>query len=240
MLQLIELIAERRGIGAVLAEGTREAARKIGGGAEKFSIDVKGINLPMHDPRAKGVLGLGYAVNPHGADHCANLHDTGYVAPGPGLTALNAYGFSQPLPALDLSPTKVQMLKFFLNLRMLQDSLCICQLPPYSNDQLMNLIQGATGWNCGMMEFQKFGDRVFTLARLYNLREGITAADDVLPHRLFEQHVGGPSQNNQPYKEADFMKARSYYYRAMGWDDNGVPAPETLSWLDLGFAQPSR
>jgi aldehyde:ferredoxin oxidoreductase len=236
MLKVIELIADRRSIGGILAEGTREAARKIGRGAEKFSIDVKGVSLPMHDPRAKGALGLGYAVNPHGADHCANLHDTGFMAPGPGLTAVNPYGFSDPLPALDLSPTKVQMLKFFLNLRMLQDSLCICQLPPYSNDQLLNLIRGATGWNTGMMELQKFGDRVFTLARMYNLREGLSSADDVLPARLFQQHVGGPSANNQPYKESDFQKGRAYYYNVMGWDERGVPKPETLSWLGLSFA----
>ena len=95
MLQLIEMVAKRQGIGNVLANGTKEAAKLIGRGAEKFSIDVKGVNAGMHDPRAKSALGLGYAINPHGADHCFNLHDTMFAAPGPVLAALNQYGFSR-------------------------------------------------------------------------------------------------------------------------------------------------
>ena len=65
----------------------------------------------MHDPRAKAVLGLGYAVNPHGADHCMNMHDTAFVAPNPGLTALNSLGVLDPLPADELSPKKIYMFR---------------------------------------------------------------------------------------------------------------------------------
>ena len=237
MLQVIEIVARRQGMGNILANGTKEAARIIGRGAEKFSIDVKGINVPMHDPRAKGVLGLGYAINPHGADHCFNLHDTMVAAPGPALTALNQYGFLEVLAPLDLSPTKVQMLKFIQNMRMVMDALCVCNFPPYSNEQLINLLKGATGWNTGMMEMQKFGERILTLARMYNLREGLSSADDKLPKRFFQQHVGGPSENNLPYQEAEFEKAKAYYYKIMGWDEDGVPTPETLSWYGLSFTR---
>lgn len=240
MLKLIEMVTRRQGIGNILANGTKEAAKIIGHGAEKYSMDVKGVNIPMHDPRAKGVLGLGYAINPHGADHCFNMHDTGFVAPGPMLDALHPYGFLDPLPALDLSPTKVQMLKFNQNMRMLTDSLCICQFPPYSNDQIIILLKGATGWDTGIMELQKFGERIITLARMYNIREGLTAADDKLPKRFFEQHVGGPSEKNPPYQEAELEKAKAYYYRIMGWDESGVPTPETLSWYGLSFAAPKK
>jgi aldehyde:ferredoxin oxidoreductase len=240
MLNVIEMVARRQGLGDILADGTRQAAMKIGQGAEKFSMDVKGVNFPMHDPRAKGVLGLGYAINPHGADHCFNMHDTAFVAPGPMLAALNQYGFLDPLPALDLSPTKVQMLKFSQNMRMVMDSACVCQFPPYSNDQVIDLLKAATGWNTGIMELQKFGERVITLARMYNLREGLTAADDKLPKRFFDQHVGGPSEKNPPYLETELEKAKAYYYRIMGWDTNGVPTPETLSYYGLSFAEPKK
>ena len=240
MLKLIEMVARRQGIGNILADGTKQAAIKIGSGAEKYSMDVKGVNVAMHDPRAKGILGLGYAINPHGADHCFNMHDTGFIAPGAELKALNPYGFLEPLPALDLSPTKVQMLKFTQNMRMLMDSLCICQIARHSNEQVIDLIKAATGWNTGMMELQKFGERIITLARMYNLREGLTAADDVLPKRFFDQHVGGPSEKNPPYQEAELEKAKTYYYSIMGWDKNGVPTPETLSWYGLSFAAPKK
>jgi aldehyde:ferredoxin oxidoreductase len=123
---------------------------------------------------------------------------------------------------------------------MLTDSLCICQFPPYSNDQIINLLKGATGWDTGIMELQKFGERIITLARMYNIREGLTAADDKLPKRFFEQHVGGPSEKNPPYQEAELEKAKAYYYRIMGWDESGVPTPETLSWYGLSFAAPKK
>lgn len=236
MLKVIEMVTRRQGIGDILAEGTKIAAKKIGKGAEAFSMDVKGVNFPMHDPRAKGVLGLGYAINPHGADHCFNVHDTGFVAPGPMLSAVNQYGFLEPMPALDLSPAKVQLLRFFQSIRMIMDSACICQFPPYNNDQVVELFKAATGWNTGLIELMKTGDRILNLARMYNLREGLSAADDKLPQRFFQQHVGGPSANNPPYKESELDKARAYYYKIMGWDEKGVPTPETLSYYGLSFA----
>jgi len=233
MLKVIEMVTRRQGIGDILAEGTKLAAKKIGKGSEAFSMEVKGVNIPMHDPRAKGVLGLGYEINPHGADHCFNVHDTGFIAM---LTALNQYGFSEPMPALDLSPTKVQLLKFTQNIRMLMDSACICQFPPYNNDQVVEMFKAATGWNTGLIELMKVSERILNLARMYNLREGLSAADDKLPQRFYQQHVGGASANNPPYKESELDKARAYYYKIMGWNEKGVPTPETLSYYGISFA----
>jgi aldehyde:ferredoxin oxidoreductase len=227
------MVTKRQGIGDILADGTAQAAKKIGKGAEEFSMDVKGVNIPMHDPRAKGALGLGYEINPHGADHCFNIHDTAFVAPNPGLSALNQYGFFDAMPALDLSPTKVQLLKFMQNIRMIMDSAVICQFPPFSNDQVVQLFKDTTGWNTGLIELMKTGERIITLARMYNLREGLSAADDKLPKRFFQQHVGGPSTNNPPYVQAEVEKAKAYYYSLMGWDKKGVPTPETVSFLGL-------
>lgn len=76
MIKTIELIAKRESIGNLLAEGTAKAAQRIGKEAEKFSMEVKGLGIPMHEPRLKHALGVGYMVNPHGADHMLNLHDT--------------------------------------------------------------------------------------------------------------------------------------------------------------------
>jgi len=67
------LIAKREGIGGLLAEGTARAATKIGKGAIEFAMQVKGLEIPMHEPRLKAALGLGYVINPHGADHCASM-----------------------------------------------------------------------------------------------------------------------------------------------------------------------
>ncbi len=236
MLQVLEMIAKRQGIGDVLAEGTKRAAQKIGKGAEKFAMHVKGVEIPMHDPRAKSVLGLGYETNPHGADHCMNMHDTGFVAMNPGLAMLGPLGFNEPLPAGDLSPKKVQMFKYVSEGRLIADHLTICQFPPFTLEHYADLLKACTGWNTGLIEIYKVCDRTLTLARMFNIREGLSAADDKLPKRFFEQHVGGPSANTPPYKESELEKAKAYYYSIMGWDKNGVPTPETLQALDIAWA----
>jgi len=75
MVQMVEMIATRKGIGAVLAEGVARAAKVIGKGAEKFAMHVKGQELPLHEPRYKPGMGVGYTVSPTGADHSHNMHD---------------------------------------------------------------------------------------------------------------------------------------------------------------------
>ncbi|HEY91078.1 MAG TPA: aldehyde ferredoxin oxidoreductase family protein, partial [Dehalococcoidia bacterium] len=106
MLEMIELIARREGIGNTLAEGSARAAAAIGKGSEEFANHVKGQEVPMHEPRCKAGLGLGYAISPTGADHCHNIHDTGYEARiGSGPKAM---GIMEPLPSQDLSAAKVR------------------------------------------------------------------------------------------------------------------------------------
>ncbi len=237
MLQMVELITKREGIGNILAEGAKRAAQRIGRGADKFAITVKGMEIPMHDPRAKAGLGLGYAVNPIGADHCLNIHDTGYTAVGPGLMALNSMGILDPLPAMDLSPRKVTMLRYLTSYDIVRDSAVICRIVPYDIDKFVEIVKTVTGWNTGPVELMRIADRILTLARMYNVREGMTSADDVLPKRLFQQHIGGESANSPPYEEKQVEKAKSYYYTVMGWDaKTGVPTPETLDALDLSWA----
>ncbi len=237
MLKVIELIARREGIGDLLAEGTIRAAQRIGKGAEEFAVQVKGLGPGLHEPRLKPGLGLGFMVNPHGADHCANLHDTGYTAVSPGLMALNLLGILEPLPATDLGPKKVNMFRYVHSFSIMRDCAVLCIFPPYNIEMFTDIVKTVTGWNTGVVELLKVVDRTLTLARMFNLREGLTAADDSLPKRLFEQHVGGPSANNQPYEADKLETAKSYYYTLMGWDaKTGVPTPETLDVLDISWA----
>lgn len=235
MLKALEMIARREGIGDLLAEGTKKAAAKIGRGADKFAVQVKGLEFGMHDPRCKAALGLGYSVNPHGADHCLNFQDTNYTGMTPSVTELASLGFYGPLPADDLSPKKVQMFHYVHNSRMMLDSLVMCSRPPFTNDQYVEMLKAVTGWNTGIVDLMKVSDRALTLSRLYNLREGFTAADDTLPDRFFEGRHGGPAASKKQDREK-LQKAVKYYYSIMGWDTNGVPTPETLEALDIGWA----
>jgi len=112
----------------------------------------------------------------------------------------------------------------------------LCMFVPYPYETVVNIVKAATGWNTGAIEISKVYDRGMALFRLFNLREGFTDADDMLPDRTFQLHVGGPAAQKKPYVKDALVKARAYYYTTMGWDAKGVPTPETLNALDIEWA----
>lgn len=232
MLRLIELIARREGIGDLLADGTLKAARRIGHGAEQFTVQVKGLEAGMHEPRLKAGLGLGFMVNPHGADHCCNLHDTMYEVEGQ-MRELRPLGILEPVPADDIGPRKVALFRFIQLKRIMNDSAVLCLFLPYSLEQVARAIAAVTGWDTGVMEQIRVAERILTIARLFNIREGFTAADDHLPQRFFQPKTDGVLAN-KPLDPVKMEKAKSYYYTLMGWDARtGVPLPEKLEELGI-------
>ncbi len=234
LLRVIELIARRKGIGDLLAEGTARAAREIGKGAQELAVQVKGLEAGMHEPRLKLALGLGFMVNPHGADHCCNLHDTMYETQGEWrVKEAQHLGLSAPLPADEMGPSKVALFKFVQLRQLLLDSLVLCLFLPYNLEQVTGLVRAVTGWDTSAMELLRVSERTLTAARLFNMREGFTAADDKLPPRFFRPKTDG-CLADKPLDPVKFEQAKRYYYRLMGWDgDTGVPLPEKLSELGI-------
>ncbi len=234
MLEVIEKIAQREGFGDVLAEGVARAARSIGRGAEEFAMQVHGQEIPMHEPRLKQGLGVGYAVSPTGADHNHNVHDTYYSKQGPAVEDLRTLDPAiHAVPANDLSPDKVRIVTAMTNWMHFWDSAVMCQFLPYSTQQMTDLMNAVTGWEMTAHDYARSGERAATLARLYNLREGWNSREDTLPKRFFEAFASGPLAGTALPRE-QFATATREYYRQMGWDENGVPTSECLR--DLGIA----
>ncbi|MAF85360.1 MAG: aldehyde ferredoxin oxidoreductase [Dehalococcoidales bacterium] len=232
MLKLIELIARREGIGELLAEGTARASQSIGGQAQEFAIQVKGLEAGMHEPRMKPGLGLGYMVNPHGADHCCNMHDTMYVTQEQ-MQALRPLGMLEPVPVGDIGPRKVALFKAVHLEQIVFDSLVLCAFLPYTFEQVADIVAAVTGWDTGVMEQLRVAERILTVARLYDIREGFTEADDTLPRRFFQSKTSA-ALDVKPLDPAKFEKAKSYYYTLMGWQARtGIPLPEKLEELDI-------
>ncbi|MGI6038491.1 MAG: aldehyde ferredoxin oxidoreductase family protein [Limnochordia bacterium] len=239
MLQLLEMITRREGIGDLLADGVRIAAEKIGRGAEKYAMHVKGQELPMHEPRGKNSLALAYALSPTGADHMENPHDPGFAAPGNMLDNVAALGLLEPLPSIDLSDKKVRQFFYLQQIWSLYNSICLCDFVatptyPLSFEKIIELLNAATGWNTSLYELLKIGERANTLSRVYNVREGFTRADDTLPERLFEPLASGALEGVAIDRE-EFDKALSTYYAMAGWDEEGVPTKAKLEELDIGW-----
>ncbi len=232
MLKLIELIARREGIGNLLAEGTAIAAQKIGWKAKDFAMQVKGLEFGMHEPRLKAGLGLGFMVDPNGADHCLNLQDTKYATENQ-MKEFHPLGLFEPLPNGDIGPQKVALFKIMQIKRLLADSLVLCLFLPYGFEQLTDATSAVTGWDTGVMEQFRVAERILTMMRLFNIREGFTEADDKLPSRFYQPKTDGFLANTK-LDYAQFEKAKSYYYTLMGWDARtGIPLPEKVEELGI-------
>ena len=235
MLKMVEAIAHREGFGDILAEGSARAAKKIGKGAEAFSIQVKNLELPMHEPRLNKALAIGFMVNPHGADHCCNMIDLAFRTSGDAssVTVPDAVALGmESAPFDDIGPKKIALLKIVQLKKIIFDSLALCQFLPYSYEQVANVTAGVTGWNTTVMEQLRAAERTLTMCRLFNIRQGLTAEDDKLPGRFFTPKTDGALSETALDPE-QLETAKRYYYTLMGWDEKGVPTPEKLEELGI-------
>ncbi|MBN2223065.1 MAG: aldehyde ferredoxin oxidoreductase C-terminal domain-containing protein, partial [Deltaproteobacteria bacterium] len=231
MLACLRKIIRREGIGDILADGIKRVTEWVGKGSENYSVHVKGVDPGMHEPRLMPSMGLGFMVNPHGADHCLNVHDTKFTA-APGLRSMNNLGFYDPVPAEDIGPRKVALFRVEHLRQNLLDCLSMCHLSSVAVDleSMAEIVEAVTGWHTSEMELLRISERVMTVARLYNIREGFTADDDRLPDRFFHPKTSGVLSDAALDRD-EMDRAKKYYYRLMGWDEKGVPLPEKVEEL---------
>jgi len=235
LVQSVELIARREGFGDVMAEGVARMSRRFGPKTEPFALTVKGQELPMHEPRLKHAMGVGYAVAPVGADHMMNAHDTFYAAEGPNLDRVNTALEQRidPLPPHELSEEKMRLFCQEVNWRHFQDCALNCHFYCYDYEHLAEALSGVTGIEYGIQDVLDVGARAQTLARLFNVREGLTADDDVLPERVMKAFSEGPLAGVEIAEEA-FNWAKHRFYTLMDWDsESGEPTEACLRKLEL-------
>jgi aldehyde:ferredoxin oxidoreductase len=242
ILPIIERIATRQGFGNLLAEGSRRAAEVIGGEAKFFAMQVKGQELPMHDPRGKYNVGMGYAISEIGADHLVVAHDPMLQNPE-SLSFKNSLplGITQAQPARSLNDEKVN--QFFILERWisLEKVIGLCFFGPAPRsfihpDDVLAAIRAATGWDVRLEEALRIGERATNLARVFNTREGFSRKDDVLPERLFQALENGALEG-QSYPRQEFEQALTQLYTLKGWNpQTGQPTRQRLKELGLEWA----
>ncbi|NLG51148.1 MAG: aldehyde ferredoxin oxidoreductase family protein [Chloroflexi bacterium] len=240
MIQMVSKIARREGLGNLLAEGLATIAEKIGRGSEMYAMQTKNQAFPMHEPRFKRGLAIGYAVSPTGADHCHSLHDSGMVnATDEGFTTngrLRGLGVLEPMPLESLGPEKVRAGIYHSTVNVMFNCLPMCMFPGWSVNEMAELVEAATGWDVTTYELMQVGERALNLARVYNMREGFTIDDDRLPERSYGPTIGGALADGGIDRE-ELREAVQTYYGMMGWDEEtGKPRRGTLESLDIGWA----
>jgi aldehyde:ferredoxin oxidoreductase len=219
----IELIATRQDIGDFMAEGSARMAKKLGSLAPEMAVTCRGQELPLHDPRLKNAIGMGYALSATGADHMHNLNDTFANFPGSDVCArMKEMGLPVPLPLFGIPQEKIEAFIFETAFKNFLDSAVICHFYPYEYRHIVDAINGATGWDITAGEINEIGTHIVTMARRYLLREGFTANDDILPARAYQALSEGPIAGKAmtPDMLQGFIQA---YFKRMGWNEAGVP-----------------
>lgn len=216
--KLVMMIAQKEGIGEILAQGTRYAAKEIGKGSEVFAVHVKGLEIPAWDPRGKKGMGLSYATGDVGGSHLR--------------------GWPQTMDHPDSSTLDViESMVDQRDIKILRDSLIICHFTyhfPLTHEQNITMLNGASGLNYNKESISIFAQRVETLARLFNIREGVSREDDILPPRLWEAETHGPAKGMKSFiDQDDFERSLDKYYELRGWGKDGVPKEETIKKLGL-------
>jgi len=233
ILQLIRMITFREGVGDILAEGVRRASEKIGKGSKEWAMHVKGLEIPMHDPRGKKGMALAYATALKGADHESAMHDDVFEREN----ALPDLGYVKPMPRKEYQGKPLLVKKTQELWGILSDALPICKFPmapprPLTPGRLVSALRFVTGWDVSLEEFLRVGERIFNLGRLFNVREGADRTLDVLPNRFSEPLQEGGSAGETITKD-DLDRMLDEYYNLRGWTKDGVPKEETLIRLGL-------
>lgn len=224
IVEMVRRIGEREGFGALLGEGVREASRRIGKGAEELAVHVKGLEVPMHDPRAFKGMGLQYATSHRGACHLRGLFY--HIEQGERVPDLGIHKRYERFTVDDKAEPVVAM----QNWHDVVDSLIMCKFAMVAPASALAMLQMVTGWDMKLQEFLKVGERAYNLKRLINLRYGMTAKDDNLPKRLLTMPLPDGGCKGMV---VELERMLPHYYRARGWDDDGVPTHEKLRELGL-------
>ncbi|MDA8125903.1 MAG: aldehyde ferredoxin oxidoreductase family protein [Deltaproteobacteria bacterium] len=224
LIQLLHKLGKREGIGALLSEGSRIAADRIGKGTAAYAIHVKGMEPPMHDPRAFTSLAVGYATSRIGASHWAVSHllEKGMTMPALGYDAVQDRFASR---GKGIMTAKMQ------DYMEMVEALKICKFIAWMPlAKILEWVSFVTGASLTPREYMAKGERISNLKRMYNVRCGITGKDDVLPARFLTLKRGtGGAADHLP----DLPAMLAEYYEYRGWDENGLPRQEKLKTLGL-------
>jgi aldehyde:ferredoxin oxidoreductase len=211
-------------LGRLVANGSKRAAEEIGRDSAGFAANVKGQEMPAYDPRSGEGTALSYARCERGADHLKPwvFH----------MEWLSAAERTDPFVTAD----KPALIRKENEYSAILDCVCVCRFAANEltiGEDFFRLANAATGFDYSLREFLEIGERAVNLARAFGARDGFGRADDRLPARFLTEPL--PSGMAKGHLTTGLDEMLSQYYALCGWDENGVPTPDKLRSLDLGF-----
>jgi aldehyde:ferredoxin oxidoreductase len=231
------MISLRDGIGDLLADGVRKAAAVLGEKARPFAIHCKGMEGPAHDGRSGKALQISYATASRGMCHIHPLEGMAWDS-GKMDWGLSAHGLADPADVDRWDEKgKGAAVKLLQDGLILPDILNVCKFYMYADvtlEHLAAIYSASTGWNVTAADLLQVGERVMNLQRLFNLREGLSRNDDMLPSRVIEKPEFGIYKDEEKCAVSDFDAMLNEYYNARDWSrEEGRPSEEKLKSLGL-------
>lgn len=229
-VKLVEQMCKKEGFGAILSDGTKIAAERIGKGSEQYAMHVKGLELPAHNPFRFKSLGLNYATGNRGA--CHNRGSPSYPARGVTSPEIDLPDKYDPFtPDGKGSATKIHQ-----DACALVDSVGQCKFPQFFGglnlNMLTDLYNAVTGSNATLQDMMKAGERIWNLERAFSVKMGLTKKDDKLPDRFIKE---SPPDGAVAGQVVELDQMLEDYYKERKLNDNGRPSKEKLEELGLGF-----
>jgi aldehyde:ferredoxin oxidoreductase len=217
-IRLIDMIANREGLGNTLADGVRRASQRFGAGSEAFALQVKGMEFAAWMPERMRGIAVTFATSNRGACHKR--------API-GMELMEVI----PMDGIEGRAELVAGIQNHVNAIF---TLVACRFAEFvlPVQQFVDLLNAATGMAYTEEQFLQLGEAIWNLERLYNLQAGIDGSEDRLPDICFEVPDDFPPEA-KPLTREDFATLLSNYYTVRGWDDEGRPTPERLAALGL-------
>jgi aldehyde:ferredoxin oxidoreductase len=227
-IEMIHKIANREGFGDRAAEGSQALAASISDAAGDYVVAIKGLELPMHDPRGFHGLGLAYMNSNRGACHLQHT----VQAVEQGMVAWPEAGLEEDYAATE-SIGKAKMVCISENIGQLANAACVCHFVHWAMglDKFIDGFNAVTGYGFSMEEFIAVGQRAWVLKRTLNNIIGITAGDDRLPQKVLTPTAEGAAAGSVPDEEL----MRKEYYEIRGLDERGIPTLQLLESTDLEF-----
>ena len=227
-MKMITKIAKREGFGDVLAEGSKRAAQKIGKGSSDFLVEVKGMEVPMHDPRTNHGLALSYATGARGACHTSDP----LYSVGTGVYAFPEFGLTGALAAqVKISKGWGPVTKGAQDYGAIYNAAILCYMVTgaINAEDLVDLMVTSSGFDYTLPELAECGERIWHMKRGINNLMGMTAKDDKLPQRILTAPTEGGAAGSAP----DMKLLMEEFYPARGLAADGRPTKETLARLGL-------
>ena len=224
VIKLIEMIAYRKGFGNILAEGCRLASKLIDKGSEEYAMHVKGVEVPMHDPRAFKGLGLQYATSNRGADHLYGFFVR--IEQGERMPDLKIYERVDRFK----DEGKGWMVAVREDWDEIVDSMGLCKFVLIYPGHVAGFYSLVTGISKTVRDLLKDGERIFNLKRLFNIACGIGRKDDVLPKRFLKEAF---SEGGAKGQVVNLDKMLREYYEYRDWDEDGKPSRRKIEELGI-------